>query len=253
MSVLPVYKPVSWTPLDAVEAYRRKHASASETIAYAGRLDPMAEGLMILLTGDDLKKRDEYQLLSKTYEVDIVWGMSTDTYDIMGLPTTRTPQSPPQDSRVRAEIANMEGEHIQSYPPYSSARVNGKPLFYWARNGMPPDLQIPSKPVTVKTVAISGRRDISIGELLLIQKERLHKVRGQFRQQEIIQAWDHQFRDMQDTQLPVYTAVISSSGGTYMRSLVNEAGDRLGCGAFCLRILRTHVGQYSIESSEQLE
>jgi tRNA U55 pseudouridine synthase TruB len=55
-------------------------------MTYAGRLDPLAEGLMIVLTGDDCMKKDEYTNMSKQYEVhSACLASATDTYDLLGI------------------------------------------------------------------------------------------------------------------------------------------------------------------------
>ena len=85
-SVVVVYKPQGWTPLAAVEEFKKSNPSYSdEKISYAGRLDPMAEGPLLLLVGNENKKRKEYEQLKKSYEAEIVLGISTDSFDALGI------------------------------------------------------------------------------------------------------------------------------------------------------------------------
>ena len=66
-SVIPVYKPLGLTPLQAIVKFKKLFPDyANEKISYAGRLDPMAEGLLLLLVGEENKQRNEYEDLSKT-------------------------------------------------------------------------------------------------------------------------------------------------------------------------------------------
>jgi tRNA U55 pseudouridine synthase TruB len=61
-----VYKPQGATPLDAVTMFKARHPEyAGSTVSYAGRLDPMAEGLLILLIGDENRNRKHYERLRK--------------------------------------------------------------------------------------------------------------------------------------------------------------------------------------------
>ena len=63
-----------------LERFRMNNPEHQESkITYAGRLDPMAEGLLILLTDDDVHKKEEFIGLDKIYEVDFVLGVSTDS------------------------------------------------------------------------------------------------------------------------------------------------------------------------------
>ena len=54
-------------------------------LAYAGRLDPMAEGKLLVLIGDECKKQSSHTKLDKEYEVEIVLDLKTDTGDVLGL------------------------------------------------------------------------------------------------------------------------------------------------------------------------
>ena len=75
------YKNIGETPLDIVNKYRKPNCKYS----FAGRLDPMARGQMIVLEGLECKNQDKYCGLDKIYEFEILFGFSTDTYDILGI------------------------------------------------------------------------------------------------------------------------------------------------------------------------
>ena len=85
-NVLNLYKQVGITPLQLIKKFVRSNPEyKDEKLGYAGRLDPMAEGVMIILVGDENKKREKYLDLNKKYEVGILFGVSTDTHDVLGL------------------------------------------------------------------------------------------------------------------------------------------------------------------------
>ncbi|MDX1535908.1 MAG: hypothetical protein R3346_04075, partial [Candidatus Spechtbacterales bacterium] len=78
--VLNIYKPLGFTPLQAIEQYREINPEYSNVkMGYAGRLDPLAEGVLIVPTGETLKKQKEYMDLDKKYTAKILFGFSTDT------------------------------------------------------------------------------------------------------------------------------------------------------------------------------
>src|SRR3990167_5802419 len=84
-AVLNLYKKLGETPRERLERLRvEKPHYAHEVLSYAGRLDPMAEGGMLCLVGSANKHREEYLNLSKEYTLDVLFGFSTDTYDILG-------------------------------------------------------------------------------------------------------------------------------------------------------------------------
>ena len=82
----------------------RDEASISDEIpmTYAGRLDPMAEGLIIFLCGSMRFKKDQFLKLSKTYSIEFILGIETDTYDILGLVQNVSGNNP------EYEVGNIE-------------------------------------------------------------------------------------------------------------------------------------------------
>ena len=77
----------------------------------------------------------------------------------------------------------------------------------------------------------------------------ISKVKGDFRQNEILLLWKEIILKYPKREifLGKFSAYVSS--GTYIRSLVNDIGETLGCGATILSIKRTRVGDYKIENS----
>ena len=87
-TIILINKPISLTPLQAIRRLQSLHPELEgEKIGYAGRLDPMAEGLLLLLVSDENKKRKEYERLPKTYEFEVLLGIETDSYDVLGIIT----------------------------------------------------------------------------------------------------------------------------------------------------------------------
>ena len=84
--VIVLYKKEGETPLECINRAKEEGVIPKEEKAtYAGRLDPMAEGLLIILTGESVHKKEEYLKLSKEYEVEVLLGVSSDTGDILGV------------------------------------------------------------------------------------------------------------------------------------------------------------------------
>src|SRR5690606_23219787 len=85
--ILQLYKREGETPLECIQRFRAENPSYAEvSMTYLGRLDPMAEGLLLVLAGDTRKKK-AYLELDKRYEFEVLWGFETDTYDMLGLVT----------------------------------------------------------------------------------------------------------------------------------------------------------------------
>lgn len=102
-------KPIGKTPFEVIQEIKKSHPELKNTkIGYAGRLDPMAEGLLLLLIGEENKKKHAYENLNKTYECEIFFGFATDTYDLMGMITSQyTHPLLPFDSSFQENINDI--------------------------------------------------------------------------------------------------------------------------------------------------
>lgn len=83
--ILNVYKEKGWTSFDVV-AKIRGMLGKKEKVGHAGTLDPLAEGVLVVLTGEDTKKQREFTGMDKEYIAEIAFGVTTPTYDLEVLP-----------------------------------------------------------------------------------------------------------------------------------------------------------------------
>jgi len=251
-NILTINKPISITPLQAIHALQKLRPELEDQkIGYAGRLDPMAEGLLLLLIGDENKKRKEYERLDKEYEFDVLLGLETDSYDGLGMISGMMNAEcimKNETCDIPTLLASFVGKHDQSYPPYSAARVNGKPLFYWARAGKIDEVTIPQKKITIDRLQLVEIKHIAFSDFLPEIIRRIENVNGKFRQTEIIERWNDFYKKSPDLIFPQLTCSISCSSGTYVRSIANEIGQKLGTGAIATRIKRTRVGEFTLQS-----
>ncbi len=277
-SVLSLYKPVGVTPLQMIALLKEQYPEyAKQTISYAGRLDPMADGLLLLLVNEENKKRHEYEALPKTYEFSVLLGVSTDTYDLLGkifhFPFSRFHLSTNFSiqefvnldsmeigkSKVENLLQSFSGKRLQQYPPYSSRTVQGKPLYWWARNNRISEIEIPVKEIEIFAIKLLSQSQISMNDLRLKIADTVSGISGDFRQEEILQSWNHFLNELDNqttsqptSSFPLLNCRVTCSSGTYVRSIAHEIGEKLGCGALAYSITRTHVGSYSLEESLHL-
>lgn len=248
-TVLNIYKRHGETPLQALERYvalRPEYKGVKMT--YAGRLDPMAEGVLVLLTGEKNKEREVYTGLPKEYEFEFMLGVTTDTYDLLGKVTSTKEVRGISEGDVVRELKKYEGTFEQSYPAYSSKVVDGKQLFEYARAGTIGKIVLPKHSVTVEKVSLESTRTLSREDFLKETVRAIESVTGDFRQKEIVTLWKKYAETAPET-LTVYKARVSCGSGFYVRQLVSDVGNALGTGAVTCRILRTRVGEYRIEDS----
>ncbi len=248
--VVVVYKNLGKTPLDAVRDFKKTHPKYENVvISYAGRLDPMAEGVLLLLIGGENKKRENYQNLNKEYEAEIVLGITTDTFDALGMINKIVDVGPGVDEQISGCLGSFIGKNLQKYPPYSSKPVNGKPLYWWAREGKISDIEIPQKEIEIDDIKLVKTTVIAGPDLSKEVVEKINLVEGDFRQKQIIKEWKKFGSEKKDNKFFKFKLVIRCSSGTYVRRFASDIGDKIGCGAFALSIKRTRIGNYSLADS----
>ncbi len=246
-SILLIYKNLGETPLQCLERLRiEKPEYQNEKLSYIGRLDPMAEGLLLVLVGEENKSREKYLNLDKEYECEILFGFATDTYDILGFVTDFskiTTDNKKLQNRVEEILPTLMGTFEQTYPPYSSKPVNGKSLFMHSREGNI-NIELPKHEVTVKNIETIDWREIGIGEFGESIKERISKVNGDFRQQETLKKWKDILENNPNISFPVLKLRISCGSGFYVRTFGSDLGKKIGIPALTYSIKRTRVGEY---------
>ena len=135
-------------------------------IGHAGTLDPMAEGLMVVMVNSATKFSDDLMKKDKEYYVEMELGYETDTYDAEGKKTKIYDGIIEYDEQnVRDVINSFIGIQDQIPPMYSALKVNGKKMYEMAREG----IEIERKPRRVEIYSI---RDITIkGQMITFYVE----------------------------------------------------------------------------------
>ena len=257
-----LYKQRGETPLECIQRFRATHSEVKgDKFTYLGRLDPMAEGVLLVASGEDVSqtKREEFMNLDKDYDFIVLFGFSTDTYDILGrvLRVERLKEKDLDPVYINKVLKVYEGEREQKYPPYSSRTVEGRPLHEWSRKGEIDEIEIPTKKVTVHKINFHGLSKLSAKEMLGRLLMDVSKVQGDFRHHETMVLWKQMLVGLGSTNSSqinggeVYLGKFSAhvSSGTYIRGIINDLGNTLGLGACALSIVRTRVGTYKIEDS----
>mgnify|MGYP000988432472 CR=1 FL=1 len=185
----------------------------SNKVGHAGTLDPIAEGLLIVMVNNATKFSDNLMKRDKEYFVELELGYETATYDTEGEITEKYEGNLNiSDEKILEVINSFTGEIMQVPPMYSAIKINGEKLYELARKGIEVERE-------ARKVKIYSIREIHV--------ENKGKCRISF-----------------------YTEV---SSGTYIRSLVRDIGRKLGVYATMTRLVRTKIDRYSIEESVLLE
>lgn len=242
--IILISKKVGETMGELVLRARREHGlSNGEKITYAGRLDPLARGLVILLYGDARFDKDTYLKLPKRYEFDLLLGVSTDTGDVMGKITAIDSESRGYtQTDINEALVRLVGEHVQTYPAYSSRRIDGKALFEHARRGV--KVIVPTKKIQVMELQDRGLSTIDKNNFVEYALETISKVHGDFRQAEIVDTWKERAESLAKT-LPVSRVEVFCSSGTYVRVLAEKIASELGTFGLAMNIHRTEIGDFT--------
>ena len=202
----------------AINELKRK--IRAKKVGHAGTLDPMAEGLMIVMINDATKFSDDLMKKEKEYYVEMELGYKTDTYDLEGTVVERYESEISVSNAQIIKVINSFRGKIKQIPPiYSAIKIDGKKLYDLARKGVEVER-------TERNVEISEIRKIKI-------------IRP-----------DKNSKDARNIKISFYVKV---SSGTYIRSLVYDIGEKLGVFATMTRLVRTKIGRFEIEDAIDLE
>ncbi len=238
-SVLTIYKKKGETPLQALSRLRRENPELEkETLSYAGRLDPLAEGLMLVLIGDANKEREKYLGLDKTYVSEILCGISTDTHDLLGLVNEIKEESIGAKKFIEGADTFL-GKFSQKYPAFSSKTVGGVQLHELSRNGKVVD--IPEHEVSLNKMTVISQRKITAEDVLQNVLFSVDLVSGDFRQEEIRNKWELSLKN-KNNEFDLFEVELQVSSGFYVRQFAYDLGEKLGIPALAYSIKRTRVG-----------
>ncbi len=131
--VLCVYKEQGCTSHDVVNKIRRLYGTRQ--VGHTGTLDPMAEGVLVVMVGRAVKASELLSADTKEYVAGLKLGITTDTEDISGQILTEFVGQMPDFETVKNTVLSFAGEIEQVPPMYSALKVDGKKLVDLARQG----------------------------------------------------------------------------------------------------------------------
>ncbi len=241
--IIYVYKYLGESSLDAIKRIKKKLPELKDTkIAYAGRLDPLAEGVLLLVKGEELKNFDNYLTLDKEYEAELILGFSSDTYDILGL-AKEEGKGKISNKEIKKVVHNIKGDFVFNLPPFSSYKIKGKPLFWWALNNKINEINIPIKRVKIYKIEVMEIYKLQGEKLEKMIHNKISKIKGKFRQEEILKRWKELFLDNKKNLYTIIKISVACSSGCYIRSIAKRIGEDLSTGGMVLSLKRNKIGK----------
>ncbi len=223
--IIIIDKPVGLTSHDVVARLRR--ILRTKRVGHTGTLDPFATGVLVMLVGKATRLAQFLDRDAKEYEAIVRFGFETDTGDGTGeLRITNYELRDVSVEEIENVLKDFRGEIEQTPPMYSAKKVDGKKLYELARKGV----EIERKPVRV-----------SIYELELIKGGQRSEVRGQLK------------NEVQRPKTKDHTLRVACSAGTYIRTLAEDIGRKIGVGAHLAELRRTKAGKFDLSKAVTIE
>lgn len=181
----------------------------TKKIGHTGTLDPMATGVLVMCLGKCTSLVDMITSDYKEYVAGVRLGILTDTLDTTGEVIDKSDVNYSRDDIIDS-LNSMIGEYYQEVPKYSAVKINGKKLYEYAREGI--EIELPKRLVNIKSIELVS--DISYSDGYID-----------------------------------FTIKCLVSKGTYIRSLIRDIADKLGCLGVMSSLERTLQGNFSINNS----
>jgi len=216
--VLIIDKAAGMTSHDVVAKVRR--ILKERRVGHTGTLDPFATGVLVVLVGGATRLAQFLSGSDKEYEAVIRLGFATDTGDVTGQPLEPSTKKlePWSGDEVETAMAGLRGQIDQVPPMYSAKKQGGKKLYELARRGE----QVEREPARVNIRVFEMTQAVNV------------------------------FSQNSDGTTDVQVRVVCSAG-TYIRTLAEDFGKRLGVGAHVAELRRTRAGQFDLQQSLTLE
>lgn len=146
--VLLINKEKGMTSFDIIRKLSR--IFGIKKIGHTGTLDPMAEGVLVVVIGKALKIAELLTSAYKEYEAGVLLGAETDTLDITGK--ILKAKAYVDEGKLEEVINSYKKTYLQEVPKYSAVKVNGKKLYEYARENK--EVELPKKEVTIKEIKL---------------------------------------------------------------------------------------------------
>jgi tRNA pseudouridine55 synthase len=236
--VLVVDKPEGLTSHDVVARVRR--ILRTRRVGHTGTLDPFATGVLVVCVNRATRLAQFLVGDDKEYVATARFGYATDTGDLTGQPLTPVaPTSHVNVEGLREALAHFRGRIRQVPPMYSAKKVGGVKLYEMARRGetverRPVEVEIKELELCAWPQESSGGQVIPTDSAFALPNT------------------SSPISENADGTRDCGLRVVCSSG-TYVRTLAEDVGRRLGVGAHLTRLRRTRAGRSSLAHAVTLE
>lgn len=205
--IILINKEKGYTSRDVVNIISKE--LNTKKVGHFGTLDPLAEGLLIVGVGRYTKIGKFLSDTTKEYIAEVLMGVSTDTYDVLGNITLKKDNFSINREDIINVLNGFKKTYMQEVPIYSATKVNGKKLYEYARDGK--KVILPKKEVTIYDI-----------ELLDFYEKDGNKY---------------------------FKMKVLVSKGTYIRSLINDISREINIPLCMSALTRIKQGKFSLDEA----
>ncbi|WP_297057942.1 tRNA pseudouridine(55) synthase TruB [uncultured Duncaniella sp.] len=153
---LYIDKPLEWTSFDVVKRIRgvllhRLHRKKMK-VGHAGTLDPLATGVMVVVTGRSTKLIEQLQADVKEYVATIQLGSTTPSYDLETKIDAKYPTEHITREMIDRILPRFKGRIEQVPPAFSACKIDGKRAYDMARKGK--DVELKPKVLVIDEIEV---------------------------------------------------------------------------------------------------
>lgn len=251
--ILLLNKPLAISANSALQ--RAKRLFNAQKAGHTGSLDPYASGMLPICFGEATKFSQYFLEADKAYSVVMRLGTTTTTGDIEGSIITQKPIPDLNEKDIRCVFEEFIGEQQQIPSMYSAIKHEGRPLYRLARQGKVIERKsrtiqiyaIEFQGITHGTQRVQTRQEIEAIQANAINRETSISHANLLSEENQI---SHENPLSEENPLSSeiscldVTFEVRCSKGTYIRSLVEDIGARLGCGAYVIGLHRLYVAPF---------
>ncbi|KDR81681.1 hypothetical protein GALMADRAFT_58695 [Galerina marginata CBS 339.88] len=235
---------------------RRRGKSGREAIkiGQGGTLDPLADGVLVIGVGKGTKRLNEFLSCTKEYQTTCLLGCETDSYDSEGSRVRLAPWKHVTKEQVEEALSKFTGEIKQVPPIFSALKMDGKPLYEYARKGIPLPRSIEGRQVTVHTLEIvkwlGNKHSFSWPEKSLSSEAKQALETALKGIQEDTAIKDEPEAASDNLSPTAFVLKMKVSGGTYVRSLVHDLAHSVGSAGHVTTLTRSRQGRFVLDPVE---
>lgn len=269
--ILLLDKPKEMTSNQALQTVKQLFSASK--VGHTGSLDPLATGLLPLCFGEATKFSQFLLNADKTYSVSACLGIRTNTGDAEGEVIESRPVLNYSTDQLEAILSTFRGTISQIPPMFSALKHKGRPLYKLARQGIV--VERSPRTVTIHSLRLlesnntekdsnttndnlndnagknSSTKKINSQQLDFCQGAEKMSNRSVYNIHEDCELSSNAGKNSSAKR--ILNLEIRCSKGTYIRTLIEDIGEALGCGAYVTDLRRLSVANYHAEQMVSLE